>query len=241
MNKIPKDEQGFSAVEVLLVLVIVVLIGVAGWFVYKNYHKTTAASVTTTIKSTPVKPVTPTQPVNPYAGWKTYCDSVYGYCFEYPPTWQLPSGVNTATQDCDVGGTQVTSPDGTVVEYENDNNHDGGLFPFTAYTIQPLTLTSQKLTVIGGYSGWAGIYPSYDLVDSSTLTQYPLTVGQTNQQFPQPIEFTDNNTGTMTCTGSFSVSPAPNLTFNSAASAQSWLKTSDALMGQLILESFYPK
>jgi len=40
MNKIHKNEKGFSAVEVVMVIVIIALIGVVGWMVYKNQHKT---------------------------------------------------------------------------------------------------------------------------------------------------------------------------------------------------------
>ena len=39
MNKIKKNEAGFSAVEIVLVLVIVGLIGVVGFMVYKNHNK----------------------------------------------------------------------------------------------------------------------------------------------------------------------------------------------------------
>ena len=42
-------------VEVVLVLVIVVLIGVVGWMVYKNHHKTTKTVITT---SSTTKPAT---------------------------------------------------------------------------------------------------------------------------------------------------------------------------------------
>lgn len=51
MGKIRKNEAGFSAVEFVLVLVIVGLIGVVGFLVYKNQHKTTTP-VSGTTKST---------------------------------------------------------------------------------------------------------------------------------------------------------------------------------------------
>ena len=40
------NSKGFGAVEGLLVLVIVILIGVVGWFVYKNHNKKTPVSTT---------------------------------------------------------------------------------------------------------------------------------------------------------------------------------------------------
>jgi uncharacterized protein (UPF0333 family) len=63
MNKITKNEKGFSAVEIVLVIVIVVLIGVVGWLVYKNHHKTATAAITTTSSDktiTPAKTTTTT-------------------------------------------------------------------------------------------------------------------------------------------------------------------------------------
>jgi predicted negative regulator of RcsB-dependent stress response len=42
------NEKGFGAVEGLLVIVIVVLIGVAGWFVYQRRHSSTPSQTTHT-------------------------------------------------------------------------------------------------------------------------------------------------------------------------------------------------
>jgi Tfp pilus assembly protein PilE len=58
MNKINKNESGFSVVEVILVVVIVALIGSVGWLVYNNHHKTTTADLSTTSSTT--KPATST-------------------------------------------------------------------------------------------------------------------------------------------------------------------------------------
>jgi Tfp pilus assembly protein PilE len=56
MKKIQKNEFGFSAVEVLLVILILVVIGAAGYLVYHNNRKTVnatnAASKTSAVKST---------------------------------------------------------------------------------------------------------------------------------------------------------------------------------------------
>ncbi len=58
MKNLNKNEHGFGAVEIILVLVIVGLLGVVGYMVYKNHNKTTPAS--TTITTTPVASTTPT-------------------------------------------------------------------------------------------------------------------------------------------------------------------------------------
>lgn len=58
-----RNENGFSAVEVVLVLVIVGLIGVVGFMVYKNHNKTRDGITTanTTKASTTTQPKTATQ------------------------------------------------------------------------------------------------------------------------------------------------------------------------------------
>lgn len=41
MKKTLKDESGFGVVEVILILIIIVLLGVVGWIVYRNQNKKT--------------------------------------------------------------------------------------------------------------------------------------------------------------------------------------------------------
>lgn len=58
------NQKGFSAAESILVLVIVILLGVVGYLVYKNNHKTTTATVATKSSTTSstksnASPVTP--------------------------------------------------------------------------------------------------------------------------------------------------------------------------------------
>ena len=96
MKKLKDNQRGFSAVEVVLVFVIVALIGVAGWLVYKNHHKitTTASTTTSTTKpattSTTTNNTTSTQASNPYSGWQTYTNSQVS--FKYPSDWKASNG-----------------------------------------------------------------------------------------------------------------------------------------------------
>jgi prepilin-type N-terminal cleavage/methylation domain-containing protein len=76
--------KGFSAIEVLLVLVIAALIGAVGFLVYKNHNKTTTASVATS-KTNPVA-ITPT-PTDPISGWKPYANTDGHFTIKYPSTW----------------------------------------------------------------------------------------------------------------------------------------------------------
>lgn len=98
MNKISKSEKGFGAVEAVMALVIVVLIGVIGWMVYKNHNKASnVTSSSTTSKSTvnanssSVKTTS-----NPYAGWKTYTATLQPVSFKYPKDWTIDNSTGNA-------------------------------------------------------------------------------------------------------------------------------------------------
>ena len=86
MKTLKKNQSGFGAVELVLVLVIVILLGVVGWFVYKNHNKTTNSSTTTSSTPTTTSKTTTVQPAKQT---KTYADSIAGYSFEYPKDWTV--------------------------------------------------------------------------------------------------------------------------------------------------------
>lgn len=44
MNRVSKNQKGFSAFEAVLILLVVVLIGAVGYLVYKNHQKVTASN-----------------------------------------------------------------------------------------------------------------------------------------------------------------------------------------------------
>ena len=57
MKKIKTNQDGFGAMEFLLVLIFFALLGVVGWVVYKNHNKTTdksTATSTSTAKPTAI-------------------------------------------------------------------------------------------------------------------------------------------------------------------------------------------
>jgi Tfp pilus assembly protein PilV len=108
-----RNENGFSAVEVILLLVIVSLIGVVGFMVYKNHNKT---SNSTTTASTTKSSTTPTKATpDPYAGWQSYSDSHVS--FKYPSGWQMGNGDKYATV-----GLGVTSPNFTSTAFTTADN-----------------------------------------------------------------------------------------------------------------------
>ncbi|HSX07503.1 MAG TPA: prepilin-type N-terminal cleavage/methylation domain-containing protein [Candidatus Saccharimonadales bacterium] len=93
MGKHSANEKGFTVVELILVLMVVALIGAAGFLVYKKHHdKTKATPVATTNTSTTQTKTTPTP--DAYAGWTSCKDATEGLSFKYPSAWSV-SGLGT--------------------------------------------------------------------------------------------------------------------------------------------------
>jgi len=98
-----KQQDGFSLVEVLLVLIFVSFVAFAGWFVYdKNKSvKTSDSKKADTTKST-----VETKEADPYERWKNYSLSKANISFKYPETWKAE-----VVPGNDVEKVQLTAPD----------------------------------------------------------------------------------------------------------------------------------
>ncbi|HUC87532.1 MAG TPA: hypothetical protein VMR95_00055 [Candidatus Binatia bacterium] len=97
MSKVNSDEQGFSPVELLLVLIILILIGIAGYFVVKQVDNN--------------KNTTPTV-AGSYSGWKSYNDSYIS--FKYPSSWWVGTSASGI-----YGGVEVTPKQSTAQTFYN--------------------------------------------------------------------------------------------------------------------------
>lgn len=194
MGKIRRNEAGFSPIEVILVLVVVALIGVVGFMVYKNHNKkattNSVAATTTTKPSTTRQAKTTTQTPDPYAGWASCADSVEGSSFKYPSTWTL-TGATAGT--CTVGnGGELTilSPKTVAAPYffrfhyfpANGSSSDSG-----AYDGDTGTETILSATALNVHDSKAPLYvvsfnapgsSSSNDVFSFVLTDQNYTVGQ---------------------------------------------------------------
>jgi len=92
-----RNQSGFSAIEVLLVILIVAALAVSGFVLYQRHKpsvvKTSAATTqnqtTTQTKDTSTQSAQP----DPYQGWNTYNDTGYaaasGISIKYPSDWQI--------------------------------------------------------------------------------------------------------------------------------------------------------
>ena len=115
MKKIRNNQQGFSVVEVVLILVIVVLIGVVGWMVYKNHHKDVASSANAgsttksvnTSKTSINNPVTATKSSSPTANWTSFTSQDGKFSLKYPSSWTVTT--NCPSNQFDAGPTSSSA------------------------------------------------------------------------------------------------------------------------------------
>jgi Tfp pilus assembly protein PilX len=130
-NAMKRNQDGFSAVEAILVLVIVSLIGVVGFMVYNNHHKTVNATNSSDSKAakTPTKATTPTvEQIASYEdctkGKNTTTDNK-----AYPPTCTTSDGVvyrPTDPSNFPQGQQQINIPNNPYVTTDTKVSEQGG-------------------------------------------------------------------------------------------------------------------
>ncbi len=88
-----KSQKGFGAVEAIIVLLVLLVLGAAGWYVWNGQQdENKSASSQTQGKNVESEPSTlPTQSKqqasDPTADWATYSNTAGHFSFKYPKTW----------------------------------------------------------------------------------------------------------------------------------------------------------
>ncbi len=91
MSSTHNHQRGFGIIAILTLIIVVTIISIAGFGVYKNQHKTNAMTTTTPSATSPTTPVQspteqPSQPVEMLLSH--YKSSKYtGIAFDYPKEW----------------------------------------------------------------------------------------------------------------------------------------------------------
>jgi hypothetical protein len=113
MNQIRKNNDGFSAIETLLILIIIGLVGFVGWYVYQAKQ---TADKNTAISSSSQAAVSKPKLA------KTYTNNKGGFSVQYPANWKLKA--EPADSYAEVA--TLTSPKGTVLNLRADEGGKGG-------------------------------------------------------------------------------------------------------------------
>lgn len=140
MSKIAKNQKGFGAVEAVLILIIVILIGVVGWLVYKDRHNKGAAGTASksSAADTSAKSGAKAPALNPYAGWKTYKLTYEKLTFKYPSAWTLKDSSASQGLTPNADSVTLTASDGYQVSI--DDGWDGGGDPLNLATDSPVSV-----------------------------------------------------------------------------------------------------
>jgi len=93
MNKLYKNEKGFSFVELIIIIFVLALIGATGWFVYKEHHKSTTTN---------------TSKVSGEISTNIWTGKGNNYNWNDTANWSL--GVPTNGQILEIDVTNVTQP-----------------------------------------------------------------------------------------------------------------------------------
>ena len=113
MQKLNKNTKGFAVVELLLIVLTLVVIGVAGYFVAKHVDTkkkvAPASQSTATSTSTTSKSSTPKTVADPTLKWTPYSNKAGMFSFRYPATWVQASSPELCGDGLVLLGPNVSS------------------------------------------------------------------------------------------------------------------------------------
>jgi Tfp pilus assembly protein PilE len=121
-----RNQKGFSAVEALLIVIIVGMLGGVGYYVWHsqkqvdNTYSQTANS--SAVPSKKVSSKTAPAATDPYAGWKNFTTQNAKVGFEYPASWTIKDS-STGSDDM----LQLTGSDGFSANISFDENGKYGI------------------------------------------------------------------------------------------------------------------
>ena len=109
-----KSQAGFTALNLVLIVLLVAAIGAAAYFAYQNMQGSKSASASPTPRV-----LTPTPSPDPTANWKTYHSSYENASFKYPADWGYKVGPGLDPSSSGDYSVTLTSPHGLVLKYDD--------------------------------------------------------------------------------------------------------------------------
>ena len=231
MGKISKPQAGFSAVEAMIIILVLAVVAGAGYLVYKNHHKTktTTPPISSTTKTTMATKTATT--ADPYAGWKSYCDTATSGCFKYSSDW---NDVMLGTDVTALGGNKGET---LTLEYNEPADANGSSGDFLTKSISPVTIAGSSYDIVGGYYTVSNV-PGYYLVDSSLAQQLGLKAGTNSTITNNDLYFTfASKKATFVVHYNTAASGGASAIVTSTANA--WFTSADGKAALSTVQSFY--
>jgi len=155
-----KNDDGFSVVETLLLIVIIGILGFTGWYVY---HAQKAANKD--YSANPSVHVNTTKATSKYDGWKSYTTKYDKLSFKYPSDWQLIDTSNSDDADVTPGQDwiKLIAKDSLGVSIiTGDTMYDGG-------NASLQVIASTKINTLG-HDSYLQFLSDSDTTSGATLT-----------------------------------------------------------------------
>lgn len=251
MSKRQKNINGFSVVEALLVIIILIVIGVVGYLVAKheNNKSTGKSTAGQTAKSSSTT-----------LTLKTYCDSSAKLCFQYLSTWKITTSTATdGTGTTSVVMNPTASMNVAYGDYATNQGYPPSLdtsnpfataapnpdtvmsitSPFNFYTVSvnPPTNNDANYKIVGGYAmGTTDNIPFYFVTNTSTVSTEGLIVGKVTQLQNSGFSLTDSVRPNDIVI--LSIGPISADTYT-PAQATAWLGSTDGKAALQLMQSFY--
>jgi cytoskeletal protein RodZ len=157
VGRIRNNQDGFSAVEAVLILVIIGLIGFVGWYVYNSKNKTDDTLNKVSQSNQAVAPRTEAKAQNKLS--QTYTDPS-GFTLKYPDDWQfIPAGTKVgdseyATNEFVSKADYKAQNNAFILILNTDTTTDqvASRYARTVYTNKADSVVSIKDTKINGYA-----------------------------------------------------------------------------------------
>jgi len=254
MEKNSLNTNGFSVIELLIIVFILAIIGISAFVVVKhNNHKTSTSSGTT------ISSANNTKGADIYSNWKSYCDSTSKFCFKYPANWTLSNGSNptagilqtlentSSTVSLQYFNALPAIGEPTTVNTSNPLSSNavpsnitvniGSTYGFYVSAMNNLASNNSTYKIVSGYYTSASEnVPTIIIMDIATINKLAIKIGQVNN-LPSDA-FNLNSALQPSNIIMFGGGPISNNSY-SATEANAWLGSSDGQATLQVIQSFY--